>query len=327
MKIIFAASAEIAVQCLEMLVKREKTELVGVLTNPDSVKGRAKEPTPTEIGAAAVKITRQQAATGGKAPVIFKPEALDSPFCEKIAALKPDLLVSFAYGKLFTPQFLSIFPKGGINIHPSLLPKYRGAAPVQAAILSRDTETGISIQQIVEKLDAGGIYARERIELKGDETTLSLTNTVSEAAPALLERVLQSFEAGSAAAKAQNDGEATWCRELKKEDGRIDWARSAVDIDAQIRAFDPWPLSFTTHGPNELYILSGRPGDEADATDSPPGTVLGVDKTRRGILIQTGDGVYCAQSLQYKTKKALDWKSFLNGARNFVGSLLVKREE
>jgi methionyl-tRNA formyltransferase len=326
MKIVFAASAEIAVKCLELLVNCDDLRPAAVITNPDSIKGRKKESEPTEIGAAAEKLSRDLVARGDNPLKIFKPRTLDSAFFAEIAACEPDLLVSFAYGTIFTKEFLSIFPKGGLNVHPSLLPKHRGAAPVQAAILARDAETGISIQKLTEKLDSGGIFAQERIPLTYRETALDLAATVAAVAPAMLVGVLRAVETGRAAAAAQNENEATWCRELKKEDGRLDWNKSALEIDAQIRAFHPWPLSFTTHGAgagaHELFILSGRPYDGgAIETSGTPGMVLGADK-KNGILIETGCGIYCAQTLQYKTKKALDWKSFLNGARQFTGTVL-----
>jgi methionyl-tRNA formyltransferase len=291
-------------------------EVVGVLTNVDTPKGRRGTPEPTAVGAAAL---REQ----GRPPVVvLKPEKLDAPAREAVAALKPDLLVTFAYGRIFGPKFLSLFPLGGINIHPSLLPKYRGPAPIQAAILNRDAETGISIQRIALQMDCGDILVQEKFPLTGRETAASLSGIAARKSAALLPPLIRELASGGAAGIPQNHEDAVYCRLIKKEDGRIDWSAGALEIDARIRAFTPWPLSLTCHGEAGLCILEGRPWEAAGSTTEPPGTVLGIDKGR-GILIQTGNGVYVAERLQYRARKALDWRSFLNGVPGFIGSRLT----
>ncbi|MDR3301464.1 MAG: methionyl-tRNA formyltransferase [Spirochaetaceae bacterium] len=320
--IVFAGSAKIAVPCLEALLQQDYA-ISAVLTNPDSAKGREGKKSPTPVGAAAESYSAQRVLEGKAGLSIFKPAHIDAQCSGEIAALKADLLVSFAYGKIFSPQFLSLFPLGGINIHPSLLPKYRGATPIQAAILGRDRETGISIQCLAEKLDSGAILAQEKIPLSLTETAEELSSLVAERAPALLTDVLRSLACGKTLEKIpQDEPQACYCGELKKEDGRIDWKRGAAQLDAQVRAYTPWPLSWTSCQGRELYILAGKAiSGIIEPEGVPPGTVFGVDK-KEGILIKTGGGVYCASALQYKTKKALDWKAFLNGARDFTGSLL-----
>lgn len=331
MKIIFASSSGIALHCLETLSNEDFCTLNAVLTNPDSAKGRKKELMPNEIAAGAALLSEKRIHRGKEAIKIIKAPDLKGSHFNEIADLKADLLVVFSYGRIFSTQFLSLFPLGGINIHPSLLPKYRGAAPIQAAILNRDTETGISIQYLAAKLDSGDILAQETIPLSRTETTTDLSKIVGEKAPLMLVPVLRSIAEGKARSVRQNNEKASYFGTLKKEDGRIDWKESAEVIDARIRAFTPWPLSGTMHNGNELFILAGKvytgiieAGTERNPgrAESLPGTVIGVDKDA-GILIQTGCGVYCAHSLQYKTKKVLDWKSFLNGARDFEGSVLI----
>jgi methionyl-tRNA formyltransferase len=251
-------------------------------------------------------------------PVLIKADHLGGAERERIAALSPDLLLSFAYGRIFGPLFLALFPQGGINIHPSLLPRHRGATPIQAAILGGDRETGISIQRISAEMDAGDVILRESFPLNGRETAADLGARAAEKSAALLRRL---FREGlyRLPGEPQDHSAASYCGRIAKEDGRIHWHRSAAAIDAQIRAFTPWPLCLTRRGAEELYILAGRPYPEASA--APPGTVLGTDQDR-GILIQTGEGIYGAERLQFRTRKALDWRSFLNGAHNFLGSLL-----
>jgi methionyl-tRNA formyltransferase len=328
MRILFAGSPAIAVPSLEALVRLSREDdrfrIVGMLTNPDTKRGRRGESGPTDVGAAADRL----AGLGmPEALPQFKPETLDGPLREAIAAVKADLLVSFAYGRIFGPAFLSLFPLGGINVHPSLLPKYRGATPIPAAILGRETETGVTIQRLAREMDAGDILAQERIPLNGRETTLSLGEVAAKTGAELLIRVLMDRVLDKAPGKRQNNAEATYCGLIRSEDGLIDWSGRAADIDARIRAYTPWPLCRTVHGKDTLYILEGQAqgaqaGGVPGAGTVPVGTVLGIDKNS-GILIQTGDGVLAVRRLQYAAKKALAWRDFLNGARDFIGARLT----
>ncbi|GHU03684.1 methionyl-tRNA formyltransferase [Spirochaetia bacterium] len=316
-RILFAGSPDIAVPTLETLAGEGggDWELAGLLTNADRRKSRSSRAEPTAAGAAADRLSIAQ----------LKPEKLDGAARKAAAALKPDLLVSFAYGKIFGPKFLALFPLGGINIHPSLLPKYRGPSPIPAAILHRETETGITIQRLAPEMDTGNILLQERFPLDGRETTASLSDTVARKSAVLITKVIRDLGSGEIEERPQNHGEATYCSLLSKEDGRISWSLSAVEIDARIRAFTPWPLAWTTHGGEMLFILQGRPLDCAPPEDVPssgPGTVLGI-QANQGILVQTGDGVLVLERLQYQTRKALDWKAFINGARNFLQAQLV----
>ena len=328
MRILFIGCPAIAVPSLRAISDMEMDGagivLAGVLTNPDSRRGRHGKLEPTDISAAASELDAMRKAKGLPSIVLLKPERLDSRAREEVVALAPDLLVSFAYGRIFGPRFLSLFPLGGINIHPSLLPKYRGATPIPAVILAQEKETGICIQLLAGELDCGDILMEERFQLSGHETTLSLSETVSMKAAALLKQLLLDFDVKSTGARPQQ-GEATSCHELKKETGIINWNKSAVQIDAQIRAYTPWPLSFTFRGEERLFILEAEPLESLAAPVSIgapelPGTVLGTD--RNGILIQTGEGILIVKRLQWQAKKALEWKAFCNGERSFIGTML-----
>jgi methionyl-tRNA formyltransferase len=362
MRILYAASPAIAVPALESLAREPEGdwELAGLLTNPDAPRGRRGGPVPAEAAVAAAEFLARDR--------ILKPEKLDAAAREAAAALKPDLLVSFAYGRIFGPKFLALFPLGGINIHPSLLPKYRGPTPIPAVILGGETETGITIQRLAAEMDAGDILLQERFPLSGRETTEELSGIAARRAPALLRQVLAGLARGDLRGRPQDHREASYCSLISKEDGRIDWNHSAVAIDARIRAYTPWPLSWTVQGDRFLTILEARPcegavppasyvpsgrlpkgmdcmgagapalyvpsgrlpigtdcmGAGAPASSMPalPGLVLGVDKNR-GILVQTGEGILRITRLQYRTKKALQWQVFLNGARDFIGSRLL----
>jgi methionyl-tRNA formyltransferase len=319
LRILFAGSPTIAVPSLkalsEMELEGKGVSLAGVLTNADRPRrhGQA-EPTDVSAAASALDVMRRER---GLAPIIqLKSEKLDAGAREAVAALEPELLVSFAYGRIFGPRFLALFLLGGINIHPSLLPKYRGASPIPAAILNREKETGICIQKLAAEMDSGDIIASLRIELSGRETTASLSEKVSEKAALLLHELLSDFGPKAAAARPQ-EGEAVYCSEIKKEAGLIDWNKSAAEIDAQIRAYTPWPLSFTRRGKDTLIILEADSVASQAEASAPPGMVLGTDS--RGILIQTVDGILAVKRLQWQTKKALDWKAFCNGERGFTG--------
>jgi methionyl-tRNA formyltransferase len=319
-RVLFAGSPGIAVPALKALAAMGgETELAGVLTNPDSPRGRRGQSEPTEVSAAAAALSAVREA-GGLPPIVqLKPEKLDREAREAAAALKPDLLLVFAYVRIFGPKYLSLFPLGGVNIHPSLLPKYRGAAPIPAAILARDRETGITIQRIAAEMDTGDILVQEPIPLGGRETAASLSDLAAEKSARLIPPLIRDMAAGKAASVPQR-GEASYCTRISKDDGLIVWNLKAAEIDARIRAYTPWPLAFTTQAGRILYLLEGRPL-ESEGGGEAPGTVLSADKSL-GILIQTGNGILAITRLQYQTKKALFWKDFLNGAKDFIGARL-----
>ena len=344
MRILFAASPGIAVPALEELFRLHRSspdiELAAILTNPDRPKGRSAAPQPTDIAEAAAGLSARiadsamLAGSGKQAPAVLKPEKLDSAARELVAQLKPDLLVSFAYGGIFGPKFLDLFPLGGINIHPSLLPKFRGPAPIPAVILAREKETGLTIQRLALEIDCGDILMQERVPLNGRETSASLSKIMAEKAAECLAFVLEGFVSGALReGLPQNHNEATYCPLIGKENGLLDWNKKAVEIDAMIRAYDPWPQSWTMHGDKQLFILKAEyMGNDADFSmdtqaavsksfPAQAGAVLGIDK-RQGILVQTGEGLLALRELQYRGKKALKWDIFLHGARNFIGSRL-----
>jgi methionyl-tRNA formyltransferase len=322
MRVLFAGSPAIAVPALEVFFSQDappEIELAGVLTNPDATKGRHGRPEPSCVGAAANALSARL-ADAGKPPIVqLKPEKLGAAARADVAALKPELLVSFAYGHIFGPMFLALFPLGGVNIHPSLLPKYRGASPIQAAILNRDAETGLSIQTLAPEMDSGELLHQETVPLHGWESAETLSAVMAARAARALPLVLRGIAAGNIARQPQQ-GAPSFCSVITKDDGRINWAESAEIIDAKIRAYTPWPLSWTAHGEQRLYILEAAPYSGTDGGEA--GSVLGIDKGA-GILIQTGRGVLAVRRLQYWTRKALEWRDFLNGARDFLNTRLI----
>ncbi|HZK20444.1 MAG TPA: methionyl-tRNA formyltransferase [Treponemataceae bacterium] len=320
LRIVYAGCPDISARVLRALSKDNSFEIVGVLTNPPSAKGRHKKRVPTPVAQLAEELDI----------LVISPEHLTLEVREKITALNPDLLVCFSYGKIFGPKFLALFPKGGVNVHPSLLPRWRGCAPVSAAILAQNSETGISVQRVAQKMDTGDILMQKRIPLDGTETTASFLESIVEQCGKMLLKVLKQIDSGSEKGVVQNEEQASYSSLLKKEDGCIDWSKSAAEVSAKIRAYNPWPGAFTCAGGDMLRIhyaevFKGVASDvcavskHAVSENAVPGTVICADR-KNGILIQCGSGIVCAKKLQWHTKKAMDWKNFLNGARNFAGT-------
>lgn len=335
LKVLFGGSPACAAKALELILKdsamsnsvpEEEYKIVGVLTNPPSAQGRHKELIPTEVEQYAIIWNRAR----NDNLAVFTPEHIKQPEREQIASLKPDIFVCFAYGHILGPKFFSLFKFGGINLHPSLLPKYRGATPVNAAILNCDDETGFSIQKMALGMDEGDILYQQKERLTGTETAEQVLKNSALYGGMNITQILRKIaKTGKLPASFPQEGKASYCSIIKKEDGKINWNNSAEKIDAQIRAYTPWPGCFTTSGNLQLKILKARAASKVAAQDSSvvkntsavPGTVLEYNK-QRGILIQTGNGVLIATELQWQAKKAMDYKSFMNGARNFIGTVL-----
>lgn len=311
MKVLFAGSPAIAAPSLRALAA-SRHEIVGVLTNPPSAKGRSGTPEPTAVGALAAEILPGVPA--------LTPERLGSEARSMVAPLGAEILVAFAYGRIFGPKFLALFSAGGLNVHPSLLPRWRGATPIPAAILARDAETGVSVQRIAAELDSGDIVARARFPLDGTVTSASLSERCAGLGAELLVRALDAIEDGTASPEPQDASEATWCSELGKDDGLVDWKLDALEIDARVRAFQPWPGAFTFLRGERLALLESRPVSGEDSGRE-PGTVLALDSAR-GLMVQTGRGLLALRRLQLRARKALPFREFANGVRDLLGSRL-----
>ncbi|MDR2589190.1 MAG: methionyl-tRNA formyltransferase [Spirochaetales bacterium] len=313
MRVLFAGTPDFAVPSLEALA--ERFEIAAVLTNPDRQAGRGRKAEPSPVKLAALRLGLR----------LLQPERLDGDFREDVRAFSPDILVCAAFGRIFGPKFLSLFPLGGVNLHPSLLPRYRGPSPINAAILRGDAYTGISVQRLAREMDSGDIVAQESFPLAGTERASSLSLVLARKGAQLLVRALTEIEGGRAVYMPQNHGDATYCGLLSREDGRIDWMRSSGFIERMTRAYDPWPGAWTLFRGEVLRILEA----EALSGEGPgsggewpvPGKVLGVD-TGRGILVQTQNGLLAVRALQLQSKKAMNFASFVNGVRGFTGSVL-----
>jgi len=232
MRVLFAGTPSLAVPSLRAIARFT----VGVLTSPDQPSGRGRASAPSPVKEAALSLGLK----------LFQPARLDAAFIEEVRALAPDLLVVAAYGKIFRQAFLQVFPLGGINFHPSLLPRFRGPSPVSAVILAGDPETGVTVQRIALKFDTGDILAQERYPLTGDETTTTLGGALAARGAGLVESIIARYEAGSPPTPIpQREEDASYCHPLRKEEGLVDWGEPAVQIERKVRAYDPWPRAST----------------------------------------------------------------------------------
>ena len=320
MKIIFAGSPDAARITLEYLYEQQKAfdfEIAGVLSNPPTAKGRHKTPTPTPVAEYALE----------KGLPVFTPEHLDAAAREQIAPLGADLLVCFAYGHIFGPKFLAMFPMGGINLHPSFLPKYRGCTPVQQAILEGDELLGISIQTLSLKMDAGDILKQDFVNIKETDTTESLLNYSAKTGAQLICQIIKESAAAGTLIKGKpqhNEG-ATYTYTITKDMAKIDFNESAETICRKIRAYYPDPCCWCLEANGSTLKIAAATEiiiSQEEYQDFANGTVLAYNKTTNGIYVKTGDGILGITRLQRQGKNMMNYKDFMNGAKDFVGSVL-----
>jgi methionyl-tRNA formyltransferase len=299
LRILFAGTPEFAVVPLNALLA-EGFPPVAVLTQPDRPAGRGRErqPSPVKLAARAAGIPVHQ-------PASLRTEESR----ELIAALAPDLMIVVAYGMLLPAEILSIPAFGCWNIHASLLPRWRGAAPIQRAIEAGDHETGVSIMQMDSGLDTGPVILRERLPLRGDETGGSVHDQLAALGARALLGCLRRLAAGQDLAPVpQPDSGVSYARKLNKSEAELDWAEPAEVLERRIRAFDPWPVAWCVIGGERTRIWRAARGKRS--TDMPPGTVLGAG--REGIDVATGRGTLRLLELQPPGKKRMDAADYLN---------------
>lgn len=294
-----------------LLAARHVVRLVGVVTQPDAPAGRHGQVVPP-----AVKV---EALLAGL-PVL-QPATLRRPAILKaLRSLRPELVLVAAYGRILPPAVLRLPGHGCLNVHASLLPKYRGASPVQAAILRGDAETGVTIMLMDEGMDTGPVLARRSEQIRPDDTAGMLTDRLGHIGARLLVEVLPEWLAGRITPAAQDDRDATYCRPLRKSDGLIDWRQSAAVIERQVRAMDPWPGAYTQWRGRLLKVLQAAEAPAATArAEVPPGEVVALNNA---AVVATGEGLLLLRRVQLEGRQPLDAVTFLRGQRDFVGSVL-----
>jgi len=318
MNIVFMGTPEFAVPSLKALV-REGYRIVAVVTQPDRPKGRKRELTPPPV-----KVVAQSFGIDVMQPVKLRdPEAV-----EQIASLKPDLIVTAAYGQILPKAVLTMPKHGCINVHASLLPKYRGGAPVHRAVMNGEPVTGVTIMYMVERLDAGDMIAQTEVPITDADTAGTMFEKLSEAGAELLVRTLPDLLAGRVRAVPQNDAEATYAPNLTREDERIRWERSSLELFNQVRGLNPFPGAFTLYNGDVFKVWACRKPSDNDGASAPsgvkPGTVLQM--TDDGIEVKTGTGTIWLTRVQPAGKKAMDVAELRRGMSIAPGTVLGESE-
>ena len=308
LKVVFMGTPAFAVPALAAL-SDAGCEIVGVYTQPDRRAGRGRR-----LAASPVK----QAAIERGLPV-FQPASLrrDADAREHIASLAPDIIVVVAYGLFLPAETLAVPPLGALNIHPSLLPKYRGPSPVASAILQGDATSGVTLMLLDEGMDSGPVIAQQETPIGADETAEELMTRLFQMGAGLLTDTLPRWRAGEITAKPQREEDATITSLLSRQDGAIDWDQTAAQIARQVRAYYPWPGSFTHWDGRQLKILS------ASAVDADDGSAAGtVVELPQGVGVATGEGALLLRRVQMEGRQAADIADFARGYRDFMGSRL-----
>jgi len=305
LRIVFFGTPEFAVPTLEALIA-SRHEVVAVVTQPDRPRGRGQKTSDAPVKARALQ--------AGIA--VIQPDRLkDEAFLQALDAFRADLGVVAAYGRILTDAVLAIPRLGMINVHASLLPKYRGAAPVHRAIIHGETETGVTIMRVVKALDAGPMLAAVRRLIGPDETSAAVERDLAALGAPLLVSIADELSEGPVLETPQVDAEATYAPRLTKSDGVVDWTASARDVHNRIRGLHPWPHAYTFLHADRL-ILHRSAIDNAP-TSAPPGTILEAAGDR--LVAATGSGALRLVEVQPEGKRALAARDFLTGHRLAAG--------
>lgn len=307
-RVVFMGTPEFSVPSLAMLVAADY-DVAGVVTQPDRPSGRGRKLEPSPV--------KRFAVEHGLA--VLQPETLRAPAAiAELAELRPDVIVVAAFGQILRPAVLALPPHGCVNVHASLLPRWRGAAPVQAAILAGDQVTGNTIMVMDEGMDTGPMLSQSALAVHSDETAGTLTQRLSQHGAELLADTLPRWLAGELAPQPQENSLATLCRPVRKEQATIDWSRPAVEIARAVRAYNPWPGAVTAWHGVALKVL------QADAfaneiSDEPAGTVL---QRQGAIVVVTGEGMLRLDIVQLAGRNVSGIDDFVRGQRGFAGSVL-----
>lgn len=303
MRLIFLGSPPFAILPLQRLIK-SPYKPVAIVTQPDRPKGRGREVEPSVVA---------KMAKSANIPCLQPASASDPAFLEEIKKLQPDLIAVVSYGQILKEEFLAIPKLGCFNLHASLLPKHRGASPINAAILSGDSETGVTVQRMVKKLDAGDIVTQASMQIDSRDTTGDLLDQLARLGSELLVETVEILESGDATFTPQDESKVSYAPKLKKESGKINWNQSAVDVDRQVRAMMPWPGAFTflpgQRGTKRIAVLAGMP--VAENSDQPAKKV--IRSSPEGIDISCAPGIYRIKAVHPENARPMAIAQFLQG--------------
>ena len=307
LRIVFCGTPAFAVPALNRLIADRNFQIEGVITQPDRPRGRSQEltPPPVKIAALAAGID------------VFQPEKIRAPECQTyFERIVPDCVVIIAYGQIIPARLIAIPRLGWINVHGSLLPRYRGAAPINWAIINGETRTGLTTMQIDAGLDTGPTLLRTEVSIGSDETAPELTARLADASAPLIVETLEKLARGEITPQPQDNSQATLAPPLKKEDGRIDWARSATRIYNRMRGLQPWPGTFSTFRGKSCHLW-GKPAAKAQQAQAPPGTIAATKPT---VLVQCGEQTTLElHAVQLEGRKRITAPEFINGAHPTPG--------
>jgi methionyl-tRNA formyltransferase len=289
-KIIFIGTSQFAVPALENLIKNDYN-IISVITAPDKPVGRKQTITPLPVKQTALKY---------KLPIL-QPEKI-SEISSKIATLAPDLIIVAAYGQLISKSILDIPRLGCLNLHPSLLPKYRGPSPIQTAILNGDKTTGVTIILMDEKIDHGPIISQKEITIASDENYQTLEKKLAETAADFLIEILPRYIQGEIKPQTQDESKASYTKILTRQDGQIDWNKSAQEIERMVRAFYPWPGAWTYFNSQRVKILKAKAIEKKEIVDA-----------KKELILPTGEGFLLIEILQPAGKKPMTGQEFFRG--------------
>ena len=306
MRVIFCGTAAFAVPSLHALVQHH--DVVLVVTQQDRRAGRGRKPQMTPVKVAATELDLE----------VVQPRSLrKESVTQTLAAASADAIVVAAYGRILPKAILDLPPQGCFNVHASLLPRHRGAAPVTAAILAGDAESGVTIMQMDEGLDTGPILSQRPVQLTGEETTGSLTTTLSQLGADLLLPTLEEWGNGRLEPRVQDESLATYAPMLTKEDGLVRWEQDAETICRHVRAMQPWPGAVTMWNGRQLKVLRARP--IAERRSEVPGSVI---RHQKDLAVVAGSGVVILDEVQMAGKRALAAVDFMHGYGAIIGAVL-----
>ena len=319
MRVVFMGTPDFAVGTLTALAEAGH-EIVGVVSQPDKPKGRGKALMPTPVKEEALRLGL---------PVYQPRRVREESFVETLRSLHPDVIVVAAFGQIIPESILTLAPLGCVNVHASLLPKYRGAAPIQWAVIDGEKETGITTMQMDAGLDTGAILEQERVTLAEDETGGSLFDKLSAVGSSLILSTLEKLEAGTITLKPQPSEGSTYAGRLTKELGDIDWSKDAVSIERLIRGLNPWPSAYTRWKGKtvKLWAAKALPQDTVKEMGEHEKGAFGqiVRCDRHCLTVQTGEGLLDIRELQLEGKKRMDVEAFLRGCPMAVGDVFERR--
>lgn len=303
---------DFAVPTLQRLIG-DGYDLVAVYTQPDRPSGRTGSPVASPVKRVAVEagipVRQPRSLRRGGEPEVLR-------------ELRPDLLVVAAYGLILPQEILDTPRFGGLNVHPSLLPRHRGPSPIPGALLAGDEETGVTIMLMDAGMDTGPVLTQVRTPIEPEENALALTDRLARLGASLLSETIPSWIEGRIEPQPQDEALATYTRLLTREDAVLDWMRPAAELVRQVRAHHPWPGSVTSWAGRRLEVLEAEAMDWPEGADrgAPPGTVLAAGK--HGVGVATGEGLLALKRVRLEGRRALDVEQFVSGARGFLGSVL-----